>query len=596
MKKQTILYLGLLLLFFAAVWALIAVGGRMYAGTAAAPTVRAGDTHPVNPLLTLVIQIVLIILLGRALGAVCRLIGQPQVIGEMAAGIILGPSLFGWVAPEAWSWVFPDASRQYLHVLSQVGVILFLFLIGLELDPKLLSSRGMTALFISHSSMIVPFVMGVALMLYLYPRFFRDVPGMEFTAVALFMGAAMSVTAFPVLARILTERNLHKTELGKTAITCAAIDDATAWCILAVVVGLARADGLMPGLITAGAATAYALGMIFLVRPLLRRLQRIYEHAGRLSPGIVGLILILVLASAWLTELIGIHALFGAFMMGAMMPNGTAFVRNLSEKFEDFTVAFLLPIFFAYVGLQTQFGLILEGGYWLDTLLIILIASASKFIGSSGAARLTGMGGRDAAALGVLMNARGLMELVILQIGLQEGVLTPPVFAMMVIMALVTTAMTAPLLSWILPAPRVLGRRVASGGFDVLVPVAAPESGPAMARLAAAIIGNGQPAPGRLLALHLVQPQEEQFGGGLSELDFQRDEALSPILNESRQLRLGAEAISFPSRDVPGDIAAVARARGASLVLMGFHKPVFGTEILGGTVHHVLQQTTGNVA
>jgi nucleotide-binding universal stress UspA family protein len=344
------------------------------------------------------------------------------------------------------------------------------------------------------------------------------------------------------------------------------------------------------------------LVMVLAVRPLLRRLQRQYEHSGRLGPGLVGFILVMVLASAWLTEQIGIHALFGAFMMGAMMPNGSQFVRALSEKLEDFTVALLLPIFFAYTGLQTNFGLISAGGLWGDVLLIVLVASAGKFIGSAAAAVATGMPRRESAALGVLMNARGLIELVILEIGLQEGVLTPPVFAMMVIMAVATTAATSPLLDWVLPRSRVRGAgpagSTATDEFTILAPVAAPESGPRLARLSAALLGAPaeSPVPGRLLAMHLLQPANEQFGSGLEELEHRRFEALDPILAEARRLRLPVEPIAFASVDVPGDIAAVARARGVGLVLMGFHRPLFGTEILGGLVHRVLQSVRCDVA
>src|SRR5688572_1937392 len=378
-----------------------------------------------NPILTLLMQVVLILALSRVMGLLFRLIHQPQVMGEMVAGIMLGPSLFGLLFPQAAEWVFPAQSVQYLSVLSQVGVIFFLFLVGLELDPKLLRHRGHTAVVVSHVSITAPFLLGAGLALYLYPRTFNDAPTMRFTSVALFMGAAMSVTAFPVLARILTERNLHKTNIGAIAITCAAVDDVTAWCMLAFVVGVARAAGWVPGAVTAGLSVVYVLAMFFVVRQFLAKLERVYERQGRLSQGVVAAIILLVLASAWVTEAIGIHALFGAFLMGAMMPKGTRFVRELAEKLEDYTVIFLLPIVFACLG---------------------------KFGGSAAAARACGLSWRDASVIGILMNTRGLMELVILNIGLQEGVITPAVFAMMVIMALVTTALTTPVLYWLFPA------------------------------------------------------------------------------------------------------------------------------------------------
>lgn len=582
----------------AVAWALISFGAHLHPETVAAPTIRrAPAAHSANPIVLLLAQVAVILALSRLLGMLCARLRQPLVIGEILAGIMLGPSLFGWVAPELFGSFFPQESVRYLGVLSQVGVILFLFLIGLELDPRLLRGRGHAALLISHASIALPFILGVGLTLYLYPRFFRMMPGMQFVGTALFMGAAMSVTAFPVLARILTERNLHKTDVGLLALTCAAIDDATAWCMLAFVIGIVRADGLVPGLITAAQAVAYVVFMFVAVRPMLRGLQKVYDHQGRLGAPMIGFILVLVLMSAWVTEMIGIHALFGAFLMGAMMPNGTKFVRAITDRLEDFTVCFLLPIFFAYAGLHTNIGLLHAGGLWLDTLLVIGVACLGKIGGSSLAAVVAGVRTRDALTIGVLMNTRGLMELVILEIGRAEGVLTPPVFAMMVIMALVTTGMTAPLLS-LLARKTGAATTLQKPRDAILVPVAFPESGPALARLAHALLGtsSGQRHDPQLLPMHLVRPAEEQFGSGITELDEARDNALEPLLAEARRLGVPAEPISFVSQDIATDIAATARGRGASLVLMGVHRPVIGTEVLGGTVHRVFEQAEADVA
>jgi len=370
-------------------------------------------------------------------------------------------------------------------------------------------------------SIVAPFLLGAAVALYLYPRVFNDAPSMRFSSVALFMGAAMSVTAFPVLARILTERNLHKTNIGAIAITCAAVDDVTAWCMLAFVVGIARADGWMPGLMTAGLSIIYVTFMFFVVRPFLRQLQTIHDRQGRLTQNVVAVIFLLILASAWTTEAIGIHALFGAFLMGALMPKGTQFVRTLSEKLEDYTVILLLPIFFASTGLRTQIGLIENREMWLYTALIVAVACAGKFGGSAIAGRACGLSWREATTVGVLMNTRGLMELVILNIGLQEGVITPAVFAMMVIMALVTTAMTTPVLNWIYPAARFAADEAkakageARRAYSVLVSVALPRSGQVMAKLAATLIGAGADV-GRVVALHLRRPVDhEAYRSGL---------------------------------------------------------------------------------
>jgi Kef-type K+ transport system membrane component KefB/nucleotide-binding universal stress UspA family protein len=548
-----------------------------------------------NLILILLLQLALILAMSRIMGWVFGYFHQPIVMGEMIAGIMLGPSVLGWLSPTLSHQLFPAESVQYLNILSQIGVIFFLFLIGLELDPKLLKNRGHTAVIVSHVSIIAPFLLGAALTLYLYPRLFNDAPYMSFTSAALFIGAAMSITAFPVLARILTERNLHKTKIGAVTITCAAVDDVTAWCMLAFVVGVARADGIRPGIRTAVLAVAYILLMLFIVRPFLRRLQSIYERQGRLSQNVVAVIFLLTLASAYTTEVIGIHALFGAFIMGAIMPKGTKFVRTLSEKLEDYTVIFLLPIFFAYTGLRTQIGLLDNGELWLDTGLVILVACLGKFGGSTLAGRACGLSWSEASTVGILMNTRGLMELVILNIGLQEGVITPAIFAMMVIMALVTTALTTPILHLVFPTRLPGGGAIAATprtGYRILISVALPESGPSLARLAALLIGTD----GVALALHLRRPADhEAYRSGLDETETPLA-SLTPLMAEATKHELTVEPISFVTRDVAGDINAVARARDVDLVLMGFHKPVFGKTILGGTVHRVLTQSPADVA
>ena len=616
MTRRTWTVLLLIVATIISLWMIVAAGSWLYPAAAEAPTIRpiAPEQRAYqNPIVVLLTQVAVILIFCRALGYVCQWLRQPLVIGEMAAGILLGPSLLGWVAPGVSAALFPVESIEYLRVLSQVGVILFLFLIGLELDPRLLRDRGQAAALIGMASIAVPFVLGAALTLYLYPRFFGGTSGSDFASVALFMGAAMSVTALPVLARLLAERNLHQTTAGAVAITCAAIGDAAAWCILAVVVGIARAEGVTQGLVIAGQAVVYVLAMFLIVRPLLRRLQRLHDVRGGLSQAVMALIFVLVLLSAWVTERIGVHALFGAFMMGAIMPKGTQFVRNLLEKLEDFTVVFLLPVFFVYAGLQTQIGLLNEEPrLWADATLIILVACVGKFGGTAVAGLAAGLSRRDSTTLGVLMNTRGLMELVILQIGLQEGILTPTVFAMMVIMALVTTAMTAPLLDLLMPkATRETVR--GADGPTILAPVAAADSGPALVRFAAGLLGTvprpptgevaGSPtdpppaAPrGKLLAMHLVRPDDDQFGAGLSDLHASSDAALHPVVATAQALRLPTETISFASNDIAADIASVANTRGVWLLLMGFHRPVFGTEILGGLVHRVLQSARCDVA
>jgi K+:H+ antiporter len=550
-------------------------------------------------ILTLLGGIAVILATSQVMGRLFVFLQQPKVMGEMVAGIMLGPSLFGWLFPETAQIVFPAEAVRYLNVLSQIGVIFFLFLVGLELDPKLLRNRGHAAVVVSHVSIVAPFLLGGALALYLYPLVFNDTPRMRFGSVALFMGAAMSITAFPVLARILTERNLHKTAVGAVAITCAAVDDVSAWCILAVVVGFARAEGLGPGVQTAGLAAAYVAIMYLVVRPLLGQLQGLYTRQGRLSRGVMAILFFLVLASACATEAIGIHALFGAFMMGAMMPKGTRFVREVNEKIEDYTVLLLLPIFFAFTGLQTRIGLLNLPELWTLTGLIVLTACAGKFGGSTLAARACGLGWRESSAIGILMNTRGLMELVILNIGRELGVISDAVFAMMVLMALVTTFLTSPVLNWVYP-DRLLRRAaaiepMAEGGFAVLMPVSLPRSIPPLLQLADALTGSDNTRR-RIIGLHLHEAVEHEAYEAAAEGGKQQlTEPLRVLTEQARQEDIPVEPVSFVTRDPAQDIAQVAQERRAGLVLMGFHNPVIGQALLGGTVHRVLESAATDV-
>lgn len=397
-------------------------------------------------MLTLILQIATILIAARLFGLLFRRMGQSQVVGEMAAGIVLGPSVFGALAPTVSAYVFPQASLAYLNVLSQVGLLLFMFLIGLEMDARLLRNAKRTALVVSNVSIAVPFVLGVVLALSM-----RDVvqadSDVHVAGYALFFGIAMSVTAFPVLARMLQEKRLTTTRLGTIALACAALNDVTAWCILAAVVVIARAGAIDSLTFTIAGSAIFIVVMAFVIRPLLRISFDRRERGKELSQDLVGFLLVFALASAWVTEWLGIHALFGAFMAGAILPAHYDAVKALIRRLEDITVVFLLPLFFAFTGLKTQIGLVNTPELWLLTALIIGVAVLGKFGGAAIAARATGMPWREAGALGALMNTRGLMELVVLNIGLEIGVISPTVFTMMVLMALVTTFMTAPLLT-----------------------------------------------------------------------------------------------------------------------------------------------------
>jgi len=412
----------------------------------AVPFGAGGAASHAHALPHLLLALAAVIALARILGYVCRRIGQPSVIGEIVAGIALGPSLLGRIAPDVAAFVLPASVAPFLQIVAQIGVIVFMFLVGVGLDVGLLRRRGHAVAAVSHASIVVPFLLGSLLALAIYPVVSTgDVP---FTAFALFLGISMSVTAFPVLARILIDRGMERSRLGTIALSCAAVDDVSAWSLLAVVVGIVKARA-SDGLTTAALAVGYVAVAWFVVRPLLHRLARHTEARGELSPTAMAAVLVAVLLSAWATDAIGIHALFGAFLVGAAIPHDSLLARELGRRLHDLVVVLLLPAFFAFTGMRTQIGLLDAPWQWLLCAAIVLIACAGKLGGSAVAARLSGLDWRSSLALGVLMNTRGLMELIVLNIGLELKVISPALFAMLVLMALVTTFATTPLLHWL---------------------------------------------------------------------------------------------------------------------------------------------------
>jgi Kef-type K+ transport system membrane component KefB len=421
-------------------------GGRLSPGEAgvAAKAPHAGVGHPIDPLYNVLLSLALILLLGRWMGKLCVYAGQPRVIGEMLAGIMLGPSLLGYFWPEATAFILPPEAKPMLKVIAQFGVVLYMFLIGLELNAGLLKSRAHATVAISHASILAPFLLGAILALWLYPQLGGD--NVSFRSFALFMGVAMSITAFPVLARILTDRNMEHTELGVVALSCAAIDDVTAWCLLAFVVGVANSE-MGSAVQTVIYAVAYIAIMFVVVRPLAIRYLGKDSNAPQRRMTVW--VLVALLFSALTAEWIGIHAIFGAFLLGAIIPHDADVAVDFRHKLEDIVKILLLPAFFAYTGMQTQIGLVSGWGAWMFCAVIILVATLGKFGGTVLASRLTGLDWRLSSALGILMNTRGLMELIVLNIGLELGVITPKLFAMMVIMALVTTVMTTPVLHFL---------------------------------------------------------------------------------------------------------------------------------------------------
>lgn len=531
-------------------------------------------------------------MVSRALGKLSRGIGQPLVIAEIVAGILLGPSLLGRLWPEAYAAIFPADSVKVLALVSQLGLVLFMFLVGLEFDPKLLKGRTHSSIAISHSSIIVPFALGAGLAVTMGDRLGGETSARPL-AFALFMGIAMSITAFPVLARILTDQRMLKTRVGGIALTCAAVDDVTAWCLLAFVVAITRSRGLESALITTALALAYIGVMFWLVRPLLSRLSARANRAEALTSNMIALVVLLLLVSALVTEAIGIHALFGAFLLGVILPKDGNLPTALAHRLEEVVLVVLLPLFFACSGVRTQIGLVSTAADWAMCGLIILLASVGKFGASTLAARITGVEWREAVGIGVLMNTRGLMELIVLNIGLDLGVIGPKLFTMMVIMALVTTFITTPLIQWLFPPADVtrsltkaaVPETLASTqpGYSVLICVADERVGPSLATLARALSAREQD---QIYALSLSPPADR---GVLSERSPQPTSPLAPLLARAAELSLPVQSLSFVSASPPEDIRAVAEDRRASLVLLGSHKPLVGKSLLGGVVRAVMR-------
>jgi Kef-type K+ transport system membrane component KefB len=416
--------------------ALVAPGASVAAST-------ASPAHP-TALWHVLLSMAAIVLAARGMGAVFeRWLKQPAVMGEIVAGILLGPSALGAVWPEAQSLLLATDAAPHLGIVAKIGVVLFMFLVGLELDTGLLRGSTHATVAISHASIVVPFVLGTVLATYLYPRYATE--GVSFTTFALFAGVSLSVTAFPVLARILTDRRVAQTPLGVTAIACAAVDDVTAWCLLAIVSGVATSE-MNGAAVTLGLVAVYVAVMLLVARPLLARLSaREDARSGPVSTNVLAVVFACLLLSAVATEAIGIHALFGAFLVGAILPHDGRLAAQLRARLEDVVVVLLLPVFFAFTGMRTQIGLVSSAADVIATLAIIGVATLGKFGGTLVAARFARLGWREASALGILMNTRGLMELIVLNVGLDMGVLSPRLFTMFVLMAVATTFATTPI-------------------------------------------------------------------------------------------------------------------------------------------------------
>jgi len=532
-----------------------------------------------HPLSILLAQIITIILAARMLGWVCQKIGQPTVIGEIIAGIVLGPSLLGLYFPEFSNALFPVKSLGNLQFLSQIGLILFMFMVGMELDLKTLKNRAHEAVVISHASIIIPFALGMGLAFYIYQSFAPT--NVQFLSFGLFIGIAMSITAFPVLARIVHERGIHKTRLGAIVITCAAVDDITAWCLLAAVIAIVKAGSFVSSLYTIAIAVGYVFVMIKLVRPFLKRVGDLYPSRENMSKQVVAIFFLTLIFSAYATEVIGIHALFGAFMAGTIMPENKKFRNVFTEKVEDVALVLLLPLFFVFTGLRTEIGLINDPYLWKITGLIILVAITGKFVGSALAARFVSQNWRDSLSIGALMNTRGLMELVVLNIGYDLGILSPEVFSMMVIMALVTTFMTGPALDLIERIFRQKGNVISEKinqlrKFKIILSFGNPEMGSSLLRLANSLVRK-QSENASVTALHLC-PNNVLHHYNMEEYE---DESFAPVIQESEIINQKITTLFKASDDIDNDIAEITNQGDFDLLLIGIGQSIFEGSLLG---------------
>ncbi|MDR6403575.1 MULTISPECIES: cation:proton antiporter [Chryseobacterium] len=541
------------------------------------------DSFMVNlhhPLALLLAQIVTIILVAKLFGWVCVKLKQPSVIGEMIAGIVLGPSLFGLYFPELSAFIFPKESLGNLQFLSQIGLILFMYIVGMELDLSVLRKKAHDAVVISHASIIIPFALGVGLSYFIYKEFAPD--GIQFSSFALFIAIAMSITAFPVLARIVQERNLHKTKIGTVVITCAAADDITAWCILAAVIAIVKAGSFSGSIFVILMAILYVFIMIKAVRPFLTRIAESQKGKGFISKALVAVFFLILIISSYATEVIGIHALFGAFMAGAIMPENVKFRNLFIEKVEDVALVLLLPLFFVFTGLRTQIGLLNDPHLWKIGGFIILTAVTGKFIGSALTARFLKISWKDSLTIGALMNTRGLTELIVLNIGYDLGVLGPELFAMLVIMALFTTFMTGPcldLINYLFKGKKSMleeDQEDHDAKYRVLLSFETAKSGSILLKLADNLTHkmNGNKS---VTAMNIV-PVDELHAFDIE--DFEKGQ-FKHVVETSQELKLEITTLFKASTDVENDLTSITNKGNYDLLLVMLGKSMYEGSLLG---------------
>lgn len=587
MSKYKVFYILIIGFFVCMIWLIIT---KVYpAQDVIAPIAQTIKTSPSysndfsallkKPFAVFLIQIITIILTARLFSWLAIKIRQPTVIGEIVAGIVLGPSLIGLFFPDVYAFIFPPSSISNLHFLSQIGLILFMFIVGMELDMQILKRQSKAAVVISHTSIAFSYFLGVALACFLYKEFAPK--GISFSSFALFMGITMSITAFPVLARIIQERGLAKTNLGLTVITCAAIDDLTAWCLLAIVIAIVKASGIAGGLITVGLSIGFILFMLFAARPLINRIANRFFTRESVNKPVVAFIFALLLLSSCMTELIGIHALFGAFIAGIIIPTNHEFRQVITEKIEDISLVLLMPLFFAYTGIRTEIGLLNNRHLWMIAILVIAVAITGKFLGGSLSAKFTGKSWKDSFIIGSLLNTRGLMELIVLNIGYDLGVLSREIFTILVLMALITTFITGPAIDFI---NFIFTKKIANeefkkneDGFRVLIPFGIPQAGSRLLQLANQITGK-ESSSAQITALHLTSGADVS----IQEAKIFEKEGFVPILQIAKDLSLDIKTQYKVSDNISREIVNYANAGRFNMMFVGSSRSMFSNNETGG--------------
>jgi len=524
----------------------------------------------------LLLQIIVILLFVRLFGWICQKIGQPTVIGEILAGIVLGPSVLGLFFPEISSFIFPASSIGSIKLLSEIGLVLFMFIVGMELDLKVLKSKVNDSIIISHTCIALIFALGIGLSYFIYPYFTAE--NTQFVPFALFMGIALSITAFPVLARIVHERGLNKTPLGGMVITTAAIDDITAWCLLAAVIAIAKAGTFISSLYVIGFAVLYVIIMFRLVKPFLQRVADLQTSRNIISKSIIGIFFLVLFISSYATSVIGIHPLFGAFLAGVIMPTNINFRKLFVDKIEDISLVVLLPLFFVYTGLNTEIGLLNQSSLWMLCVLLIVIATAGKFVGILFSARFVGYDWKSGMILGALMNTRGLMQLVVVNIGLDLGILSPEIFAMMVVMALVTTFMTGPLLNLIdkVFKDKTVEKESSAELYKILISFDDSRIGEKLLLIANSFVRKTQNSS-QVNMVHLSP------GNNLYQHDMEEEEEdkFEPILRKSEELNQPVTPIFEVASNPYSRTVKIVNNGNYKLLLLGAQDSIYEGNLLG---------------